>query len=229
MDGARRRGTPTKSSTSIDARNRRDAARALGGRGGPAAGGPGGGRARRPRLRRSAHRSSSRTKASSRGRRRAAVTAAPCSSRAAGGRTAQAERRHRPARDRLAVEHYGRIVRTLEKKVPVTLELDVKNTFHDDDTTSFNIIGEIPGHRQGRRGRDARRALRLVARRHRRDRQRRRLGGDDGGDAHPQGSRRCKLRRTVRIGALDRRRAGPARLARLREARTSPIRADDGS
>ena len=46
------------------------------------------------------------------------------------------------------------------------------------------------GHRQGRRGRDARRALRLVARRHGRDRQRGRLGRDDGGDADPEGERR---------------------------------------
>ena len=46
------------------------------------------------------------------------------------------------------------------------------------------------GHRQGRRGRDARRALRLVAHRHGRDRQRRRLGGHDGSDAHPEDERR---------------------------------------
>jgi hypothetical protein len=45
----------------------------------------------------------------------------------------------------LAVEHYGRIVRTLEKKIPVTLEMDIRNTFHDADQTAFNVIGEIPG------------------------------------------------------------------------------------
>jgi hypothetical protein len=45
----------------------------------------------------------------------------------------------------LAVEHYGRIVRTLEKKIPVTLEMDIRNTFHDKDRTGFNVIGEIPG------------------------------------------------------------------------------------
>ncbi len=45
----------------------------------------------------------------------------------------------------LAVEHYGRIWRTVEKNIPVTLELDVKNTFHDADTKSYNIVGEIPG------------------------------------------------------------------------------------
>lgn len=45
----------------------------------------------------------------------------------------------------VAIEHYGRILRTLEKNVPVRMELDVKNTFYDADLTSFNIIAEIPG------------------------------------------------------------------------------------
>jgi carboxypeptidase Q len=45
----------------------------------------------------------------------------------------------------IAAEHYGRIARTLEKGVPVTLELNVKNTFNDADPNSFTIVGEIPG------------------------------------------------------------------------------------
>lgn len=45
----------------------------------------------------------------------------------------------------LAVEHYNRIVRTIEKKIPVTLELDVQNKFYDDDQNAFNIVAEIPG------------------------------------------------------------------------------------
>src|SRR5713226_6636888 len=45
----------------------------------------------------------------------------------------------------LASENYGRIVRMLEKKVPVTLQLDIENRFYDDDLNSFNIIGEILG------------------------------------------------------------------------------------
>ena len=45
----------------------------------------------------------------------------------------------------LAAEHYGRIVRTLEKKIPVTLQMDVDNRFHDDDLNAFNIVAEIPG------------------------------------------------------------------------------------
>jgi carboxypeptidase Q len=44
----------------------------------------------------------------------------------------------------VAAEHYGRIVRTLQKNQPVTIDLDIKNTFHDD-TMSFNVVGGIPG------------------------------------------------------------------------------------
>ena len=52
-----------------------------------------------------------------------------------------------PAPPRVAVanENYGRLVRMLEKKVPVTLQADIQNKFYDDDLNSFNIIGEIPG------------------------------------------------------------------------------------
>ena len=45
----------------------------------------------------------------------------------------------------VASEHYGRMLRTLEKKLPVTVEVDVKNTFFDDDQMTFNVIAEIPG------------------------------------------------------------------------------------
>jgi carboxypeptidase Q len=44
----------------------------------------------------------------------------------------------------IAVEHYGRIVRTLQKQQPVRIDLEVKNTFYDDPM-SFNVVGEIPG------------------------------------------------------------------------------------
>ena len=52
-----------------------------------------------------------------------------------------------PAPPRVAVanENYGRLVRMLEKKVPVTLQADIQNKFYDDNPNSFNIIGEIPG------------------------------------------------------------------------------------
>jgi hypothetical protein len=45
----------------------------------------------------------------------------------------------------LAVEQYGRIVRTLEKKIPVTLQMDVDNKFYDADENAFNIVAELPG------------------------------------------------------------------------------------
>jgi hypothetical protein len=44
----------------------------------------------------------------------------------------------------VAVEHYGRILRTLEKKMPVTIEAEVRNSF-TDDPMSFNVVAEIPG------------------------------------------------------------------------------------
>jgi hypothetical protein len=45
----------------------------------------------------------------------------------------------------IAVEQYGRIARTLEKKIPVTLSMNIDNTFYDSDLTAFNIVGELPG------------------------------------------------------------------------------------
>jgi carboxypeptidase Q len=50
-----------------------------------------------------------------------------------------------PPRVAVAIENYGRLVRMLEKKVPVTLQVDIQNEFYEDDLNSFNIIGEIPG------------------------------------------------------------------------------------
>ena len=45
----------------------------------------------------------------------------------------------------VAQESYGRIARMLEKNIPVTLELNMQNKFYPENTTSANIIGEIPG------------------------------------------------------------------------------------
>ena len=44
----------------------------------------------------------------------------------------------------LAVEHYNRMVRILEKKVPVQVVLNVQNRFYDDINT-YNVIAELPG------------------------------------------------------------------------------------
>jgi len=52
-----------------------------------------------------------------------------------------------PVLPRLAVdiEHYGRILRTLEKNIPVTLRINIANKFYDDNLDSFDILAEIPG------------------------------------------------------------------------------------
>jgi hypothetical protein len=50
-----------------------------------------------------------------------------------------------PIQITLAAEHYGRIYRTAEKKIPVKMSLDIKNTFHDEDLNSYNVVAEIPG------------------------------------------------------------------------------------
>jgi carboxypeptidase Q len=45
----------------------------------------------------------------------------------------------------MAVEHWTRIERLLKQKKDVTLELNVQNTFYDDDPMQYNTIAEIPG------------------------------------------------------------------------------------
>jgi carboxypeptidase Q len=46
----------------------------------------------------------------------------------------------------LAAEHYNRIIRTLEKNVPVKVDLDIQNRFLDNDGgKSFDIVAELPG------------------------------------------------------------------------------------
>jgi len=45
----------------------------------------------------------------------------------------------------VATEHYGRLARMLEKSLPVKIELNIQNRYHDETLDSFNILGEIPG------------------------------------------------------------------------------------
>jgi carboxypeptidase Q len=45
----------------------------------------------------------------------------------------------------VAAEQYNRIARTLDRGVPVTLEMNIANAYHYVDPDSFNIIAEIPG------------------------------------------------------------------------------------
>jgi carboxypeptidase Q len=45
----------------------------------------------------------------------------------------------------VSTEQYNRIVRILQKEVPVTLEIEVQARFTDEDTQGYNVIAEIPG------------------------------------------------------------------------------------
>jgi hypothetical protein len=46
----------------------------------------------------------------------------------------------------LAVEHYNRMVRLLERKIPVKVELNIQAQFHDEtDANGFNVIADLPG------------------------------------------------------------------------------------
>ncbi len=45
----------------------------------------------------------------------------------------------------LAAEHYNRIMRILEKGIPVEIEAEVRMTFYRDELTDYNVIAEIPG------------------------------------------------------------------------------------
>ena len=116
----------------------------------------------------------------------------------------------------IAVEHYGRIVRALQKNMPVKIDLEIKNTFHEGDTASFNVVGEIPGtdkadevvmlgaHFDSWHGVD------------RRHRQCRRIGRDDGSDADPEAvGPQAAAHGADR--AVGRRRAGADRLTRIRQ------------
>jgi carboxypeptidase Q len=50
---------------------------------------------------------------------------------------------HRLPRLKVAAESYGRIVRILEKNIPVTLSLDLQTKFHAP--SAFNVVAELPG------------------------------------------------------------------------------------
>jgi len=48
----------------------------------------------------------------------------------------------------LTPEHYNRIGRLLDKKIPVKLELEVQSTIVDENQDSWNVVAEIPGGRK---------------------------------------------------------------------------------
>ncbi|MCK4931812.1 MAG: M20/M25/M40 family metallo-hydrolase [Candidatus Aminicenantes bacterium] len=45
----------------------------------------------------------------------------------------------------IAAEHYNRIMRILEKGIPVEMEVEIKVAFHSDDQVDYSVIAEIPG------------------------------------------------------------------------------------
>src|SRR5512143_3441624 len=40
---------------------------------------------------------------------------------------------------------WNRVARLLERKIPVEVELEVKATFHEQDTNGYNVVAELPG------------------------------------------------------------------------------------
>jgi hypothetical protein len=67
---------------------------------------------------------------------------------AQGGGTRDAKDPVPPPMVTLTPEHYNRIARLLDHKIPVKLEFDVQTRFVDDRTDSVNVVGEIPGGRK---------------------------------------------------------------------------------
>lgn len=45
----------------------------------------------------------------------------------------------------VAAEQYNRMVRIIGRGLPVAVEINIRASFHDEDTRSHNIIAEIPG------------------------------------------------------------------------------------
>jgi len=45
----------------------------------------------------------------------------------------------------MLAEHYSRLARLLDRQIDVELEVDVKASFHEEDTTGYSTIAEIPG------------------------------------------------------------------------------------
>lgn len=51
----------------------------------------------------------------------------------------------RPAELVMAAEHYNRIMRILEKDIPVEIEVELRVSFSEDDLNDYNVVAEIPG------------------------------------------------------------------------------------
>jgi hypothetical protein len=51
----------------------------------------------------------------------------------------------KPTELALSVEHYNRMIRILEKNIPVEMELEVRTNFYRGDPHDYNVVAEIPG------------------------------------------------------------------------------------
>ena len=105
----------------------------------------------------------------------------------------------------------------VEKNVPVTLELNMQNKFYPENTSSFNIIGEIPGTDPQLKDEVVMIGAHFDSWHsgHRRHRQRRGLRRDARGDAPAEDAQPPAAAHHPHR-AVDRRRAGAARLGRVR-------------
>jgi hypothetical protein len=45
----------------------------------------------------------------------------------------------------VSATQWNRVARLLDRKIPVEVELDVKATFHEQDTNGYNVVAELPG------------------------------------------------------------------------------------
>ena len=87
-------------------------------------------------------------------------------------------------------EDYGRISRLLADGTPVEVELNIVNRTIPEGATVYNVVAEIPGSDKAQEVVMLGGHLDSWHCRHRRHRQRDRLGDDARGDSHPAGDRR---------------------------------------
>ena len=60
--------------------------------------------------------------------------------------TTNAPERHGAVNYVLAVEQYNRMIRILDKNIPVKVELNVEVKFYDEtEPNGFNVIADLPG------------------------------------------------------------------------------------
>ena len=45
----------------------------------------------------------------------------------------------------MSAAQWNRVARLLDRKIEVEVEIDVKATFHEDDTNGYNVVAELPG------------------------------------------------------------------------------------